>query len=518
MKLTGYTISEFASLVSGPEVKSTNNTIYGTIVMVDEKMYVKIDGSDLLTPATTETDVKDGDRVSVSIQNHSAVVSGNVTDPSASVGRVEDNYSEFVIEKDLIYAKVANINGDIAELSIRADEISTRVENAEGSISSITQRADELDLTVSAKADSATIISTINMSREGIKISSDKINIEGFVTFTDLSTPGETTISGSNITSGQITGTTLRTATLTETTGVAIETDSVKIGSASLWFQSSRFEVQCKKNIAIGSMGTITIMPGLNQDGSSTGNGTVSIPEALLNVQKLKVINNTTIQGTCAVSGAFSCANISAAGSCAATGGFSATNGGVYVTGAITTTGGSINASNGTVTASALKSTGNMNCVDAGVSGNISVSGTAWIKTLYVNGTAVTSDRRLKTDIRYVDSDIQTLGDSGWIAPNVNINKNDMLEFIEALPIASYRYKEDVEKGRDKTHYGFIIQDVLYTKVGSELVTVLDEDKQVGDEDDYMGYSPEKLMVFMCGALQEEIKARKALEEIVRNK
>ena len=53
--------------------------------------------------------------------------------------------------------------------------------------------------------------------------------------------------------------------------------------------------------------------------------------------------------------------------------------------------------------------------------------------------------------------------------------------------------------------------------MGSELVTILDENKHVGDEDDYMGYSPEKLMVFMCGALQQEIKARKALEEIVKN-
>ena len=489
MKLTGYTISEFAKLTNNTDNQNTNSTIYGTVKFVNEKLYVKIDGSEFITPAITESEVREGERVSVSIQNHSAVVTGNSSNPSCSVGTVEENYSEFVVEKDLIYAKVANINGDIAELSIRADEISTRVENAEGSISTITQRADELDLRVEAKVDSDSIISSINMSKEGIKISADKVAITGVVTFEDLKTPGKTTISGSNITSGKITGTRLQTAELTSTTGVAIETNSVKIGSASLFFNSGRFDIQCTNAIAIASMGNITIMPGLRQDGTSTNNGTLSIPQALTNLQRLKVVNNAEVQGALTVSGKITCGSVS----CSSV------------------------SSSGTVTGYDLKATRNMNCAAAAITGNMSVDGTAWIKTLYVNGTAVTSDIRLKTDIKYVDDDIQTIGDSGWMAPNVNINKNDMFEFIEALPIASYRYKEDVEKGRDITHYGFIVQDVLYTKVGSELVTILDENKHVGDEDDYMGYSPEKLMVFMCGALQQEIKARKALEEIVKN-
>lgn len=499
MKLTGYTISEFAKLTNN-ETKNTDSTIYGTVKWVNEKLYVKIDGSEFITPATTESEVREGERVSVQIQNHSAVVTGNNTNPSCSVGTVEENYSEFIVEKDLISATVKDINGNMAALTIRADEISTRVENAEGSISSITQRADSIELKVDAKVDSDSIISSINMSREGIKISADKVAITGVVTFEDLKTPGKTTISGSNITSGKITGTRLQTAELTSTTGVAIETNSVKIGSASLFFNKGRFDIQCSQNIAVASLGNITIMPGLRQDGTSTDTGQVNIPEALLNVQRLTVVNNATVYGALSVSGKLSCGSFSP--SSVSTGGVSCSS----------------VSSSGTVTGYDVKATRNMNCVDMAASGNISVSNTAWIKTLYVNGTAVTSDARLKTDIKYVDSDIQTIGDSGWMAPNVNINKSDMFEFIEALPIASYRYKEDVDKGVDETHYGFIVQDVVYTKVGSELVKVLDEDKQVGDEGDIMGYSPEKLMVFMCGALQEEIKARKALEEYIKNR
>lgn len=58
----------------------------------------------------------------------------------------------------------------------------------------------EIDLSV--KKDG--VISAINLSTEGIKISADKINIIGLVTFTDLSTEGKTTINGANITTGTI--------------------------------------------------------------------------------------------------------------------------------------------------------------------------------------------------------------------------------------------------------------------------------------------------------------------------
>ena len=44
----------------------------------------------------------------------------------------------------------------------------------------------------------------INLSTEGIKIKADKINITGFVTFSDLAGTGTTTINGSNITTGTI--------------------------------------------------------------------------------------------------------------------------------------------------------------------------------------------------------------------------------------------------------------------------------------------------------------------------
>lgn len=48
------------------------------------------------------------------------------------------------------------------------------------------------------------IISKINVSPENIVISANKVDLQGYVTFTNLSTSGETTINGGNITTGLI--------------------------------------------------------------------------------------------------------------------------------------------------------------------------------------------------------------------------------------------------------------------------------------------------------------------------
>ena len=93
-------ISQFAKQVVGNTKKTSNeSTVYGTVV-VDENgdKYVKLDGSDLLTPLTNASAVVNEDeRVSVLIKNHSATVTGNISSPAARTGDVE-NLGEQVSE------------------------------------------------------------------------------------------------------------------------------------------------------------------------------------------------------------------------------------------------------------------------------------------------------------------------------------------------------------------------------------------------------------------------------------
>ncbi len=101
MILSDDLIQEFAKLANEPNRDtSTDKTMYGTIVEYDNSKWVRIDGSDLLTPISSVTNVSDGDRVVVGIRNHSAIINGNLTAPSTTRQNVED-ISNMVVGKIL---------------------------------------------------------------------------------------------------------------------------------------------------------------------------------------------------------------------------------------------------------------------------------------------------------------------------------------------------------------------------------------------------------------------------------
>lgn len=68
--------------------------------------------------------------------------------------------------------------------------------------STIAQHADQINMSV--KSDE--VLNYINLDTSGATIHADKINLEGVVTFDDLSGAGQTIINGSNITTGTVSG------------------------------------------------------------------------------------------------------------------------------------------------------------------------------------------------------------------------------------------------------------------------------------------------------------------------
>lgn len=88
MSLSVDLISQFAKATKEDKKTKSESTVYGTTVEYDGKMYVRLDGSELLTPVTTTTNMEPGERVTVLIKNHSATVTGNITSPSATSGDV----------------------------------------------------------------------------------------------------------------------------------------------------------------------------------------------------------------------------------------------------------------------------------------------------------------------------------------------------------------------------------------------------------------------------------------------
>lgn len=94
MSLSVDLISQFAKATKDNKKTKKETTVYGKTVEYDGQMYVQIDGSELLTPVSTTTDMVAGERVTVLIKNHTATVTGNITSPSARTGDVQSTVTK----------------------------------------------------------------------------------------------------------------------------------------------------------------------------------------------------------------------------------------------------------------------------------------------------------------------------------------------------------------------------------------------------------------------------------------
>ena len=158
MALSNDLISQFVKVTNDDKKGPSESTVYGTIVEYDDKNYVRIDGSDYLTPADTTTDVEPGDRVLVTIKNHSATIIGNTSSPSVGSTTIEkvegkldsieadtavigDLVADNVTIKDRLTANEAYIS----ELEADNVTINGKLEAAEGSITKL--ETEKLDAT-----------------------------------------------------------------------------------------------------------------------------------------------------------------------------------------------------------------------------------------------------------------------------------------------------------------------------------------------------------------------------------
>ena len=88
MGLTSDLISEFVKITKDDVKEKKETIVYGTAVVEGDKKYVRLDGSNLLTPISATADTINGERVIVMIKNHTATITGNITSPAARVSDV----------------------------------------------------------------------------------------------------------------------------------------------------------------------------------------------------------------------------------------------------------------------------------------------------------------------------------------------------------------------------------------------------------------------------------------------
>ncbi len=232
--LTAELVSEFVKNTKDSR-KQKDNNVYGTAVEYGGIIFVKIDGSDLLTPVETTSVIKNGERVIVRIKDHKATVTGNITSPSCGEGQIKDldnkilnlqndfqtSLEEFSSSIAGTYITTENLEAVKSELKAESDAIleqakndlmntySTEIEDLQSSqtsleqtfnsfkttvattyatitkVSEVEQKADKISFIVASGDSASSMVLTdefYNVVSDNITLSADRINLEGLTT------------------------------------------------------------------------------------------------------------------------------------------------------------------------------------------------------------------------------------------------------------------------------------------------------------------------------------------------
>jgi hypothetical protein len=152
MQLSADLVSKFVKATKDTKTQD-GTTMYGTVVMQNDTPYVRLDGSDILTPVTSMADVHSLERVMVLVKDHTATIMGNVSSPSARSDDVKE-LAEVVADKASI-GDLKAINADIENLKADNVEISDKLTATEADIKDL--EADNVTINEKLTANNASI-------------------------------------------------------------------------------------------------------------------------------------------------------------------------------------------------------------------------------------------------------------------------------------------------------------------------------------------------------------------------
>lgn len=196
MGLSNKTIADFVKLVNSNNTQSTPKeaTVTATVLELDGRTYVKVDGSDLLTPVSKTTSVKEGDKVTVLVKNHTATVTGNLSDPAASISKVDKQGSKIteleivmaykVTTDDLeaVNASIENLKATAARLE-DATIVNAQIENLEATFAELDHiTATDIEvITAQIESIEAEFANIENISAEDLEaVNAEITNLKGY--------------------------------------------------------------------------------------------------------------------------------------------------------------------------------------------------------------------------------------------------------------------------------------------------------------------------------------------------
>lgn len=196
MSLSSEFVSQFAKLINYKPKEEKESTAYGTTVIQNGNKYVKLDGSELLTPASFTTNIANGERVTVLIKNHMAIVTGNITSPAARTSEVEEVGGKADAAEAAVKGLVAdnikvnqkleaqegtikNLTSDNVTIKNKLDAQEASIGNLEAENVTITGKLKAAEGNISnLQADNVTINESLTAAKASIKkLDTDKANI-----------------------------------------------------------------------------------------------------------------------------------------------------------------------------------------------------------------------------------------------------------------------------------------------------------------------------------------------------
>ena len=161
-------IKRYVQVASPEKITSNSETVYGTVVNEGETLYVKIDGSDILTPVSSTIDIKANDRVLVLVKNHEATVIGSPSSPTARLEELTKLGGKVTKLDTVVADKVGT--GELVAIQASIDNLNANklsVKDAELKYATI-EKLDAENATINGK------LSAYEASIEGLK--ADKID------------------------------------------------------------------------------------------------------------------------------------------------------------------------------------------------------------------------------------------------------------------------------------------------------------------------------------------------------
>lgn len=171
MALSTELINAFVKATNDKTESKHEATVYGTAFITDGVRYVKLDGSNELTPVSSLVTIADGDRVKVTIKDHRATVTGNVSSISASA----DSVIEVSAKADTLNANkvdTTDLNAVVARVQILETDSATvkSLEAAEARIDSLDANVVTINKSLTAQAATIKSLNTEKLDADTARI------------------------------------------------------------------------------------------------------------------------------------------------------------------------------------------------------------------------------------------------------------------------------------------------------------------------------------------------------------